>query len=588
MRYRYYLLLAFLFVIATQLRAQVNPPELLCIRDDSLFWEIPVNPCGPFQGYEIYFSNNGPAGPYTLLATITDAAQTAFFHSNQTNELRHYYMQSLFDCPGEPLLSSDTIDNQLPLAAPISSASVTGFFTGAAQSEVELTWPASPSPETVGYVIYRNTPQGTIPIDTVFNGLSYIDDQVDPTAATFTYYVLALDACGNISLFGDPHTTMLLDYSVSVCQQTAFLNWLTYEGWPDGVGSYEIWVSENGAPGQAVDTVPGNENFYALRGLTDQVDYIIGVRAIRPDGQAAAFSNTRSFSTEIVQPIRQLEVFNLTVNEDNLTEISWRWNTNAELTSAIVWVYERGDDIIQALVDYPLSTPQDVDPSLLLPKPVQDRRPFYFVETIDNCDTTARTPEVSPVFLQVKALAALRNQLIWEPLQLAGSEVGGYEIHRVDVNGNSQLIATVDTPVVSYVDEISSSDQQLATSCYFVTAVGSFRFAEDGSQIPLRSESNRACAEQDALIYVPNAFAPYGRNPEFKPVLVFGATLEEYTFQIFDRWGRQVFQTSDIGQGWNGRFEGQDLPAGVYVYRIFLQRPSGEQVEEKGSVMLLR
>ncbi len=66
-------------------------------------------------------------------------------------------------------------------------------------------------------------------------------------------------------------------------------------------------------------------------------------------------------------------------------------------------------------------------------------------------------------------------------------------------------------------------------------------------------------------IYVPNAFTPNGDyvNDSFGPV-VFGINPSEYKFQIFDRWGKQLFTTSDIHEQWNAENFKQD----VYVYKI--------------------
>jgi gliding motility-associated-like protein len=40
---------------------------------------------------------------------------------------------------------------------------------------------------------------------------------------------------------------------------------------------------------------------------------------------------------------------------------------------------------------------------------------------------------------------------------------------------------------------------------------------------------------------------------------------------IFDRWGNQIFMTTDMNEGWNGRVKGVGaiVQQDVYVYKIY-------------------
>lgn len=83
--------------------------------------------------------------------------------------------------------------------------------------------------------------------------------------------------------------------------------------------------------------------------------------------------------------------------------------------------------------------------------------------------------------------------------------------------------------------------------------------------------------------FVPNAFTPNGdgKNDEF---LVYG-DIQEVQMQIFNPWGELVFESSGIGQGWNGTYGGKRLNPGVFVYVI--EFCSGSKML-KGTVTLLR
>ena len=94
----------------------------------------------------------------------------------------------------------------------------------------------------------------------------------------------------------------------------------------------------------------------------------------------------------------------------------------------------------------------------------------------------------------------------------------------------------------------------------------------------------------DFEIYVPNAFSPNGDgvNDVFR-VEADGFRIEDIGYRIYDRWGGEVFSSSGIENGWDGKKAGKDCPGGVYVYKIIfsLDGVPGSQ-ERVGTVMLVR
>lgn len=94
-------------------------------------------------------------------------------------------------------------------------------------------------------------------------------------------------------------------------------------------------------------------------------------------------------------------------------------------------------------------------------------------------------------------------------------------------------------------------------------------------------------------LFIPNAFTPdmSGLNDLFRPVFR-DEEPEIYTLRIYNRWGQEIFESSDPGQGWDGTMKGAECPGDVYVYIIEYQvsqadQSSGMQVK-KGNFLLLR
>lgn len=90
-------------------------------------------------------------------------------------------------------------------------------------------------------------------------------------------------------------------------------------------------------------------------------------------------------------------------------------------------------------------------------------------------------------------------------------------------------------------------------------------------------------------VYIPNAFTPNadGLNDRFR--IGGGATLQDFSMKIFNRWGKQVFETNDPRNGWNGSFNGEPQPAGNYVYMIRFFRTDLQIAEQRtGTFQLMR
>ena len=89
-------------------------------------------------------------------------------------------------------------------------------------------------------------------------------------------------------------------------------------------------------------------------------------------------------------------------------------------------------------------------------------------------------------------------------------------------------------------------------------------------------------------IYFPNIFTPdeesnnlFGCHTSFD--------VEEFELTIFNRWGMQLWSTTDISQGWDGRrADGSPCPQGAYVYRYYLRATDGTFDNGIGTVTLLR
>lgn len=92
---------------------------------------------------------------------------------------------------------------------------------------------------------------------------------------------------------------------------------------------------------------------------------------------------------------------------------------------------------------------------------------------------------------------------------------------------------------------------------------------------------------QSSAISMPNAFSPGpGPNGLFKVAHAGVASLK--SFRVYNRWGVKVYESKDINEGWNGTFNGQSQPMGVYIYTVEAINNEGKPFVQNGNVTLIR
>lgn len=88
-------------------------------------------------------------------------------------------------------------------------------------------------------------------------------------------------------------------------------------------------------------------------------------------------------------------------------------------------------------------------------------------------------------------------------------------------------------------------------------------------------------------VALPSAFTPNGDGVN-DVLYVRGNAISSIHLLIYDRKGRQVFESENIQIGWNGMYNGAYLPPDTYVYVLSVSFTYGLSVTKKGSIVLIR
>lgn len=109
--------------------------------------------------------------------------------------------------------------------------------------------------------------------------------------------------------------------------------------------------------------------------------------------------------------------------------------------------------------------------------------------------------------------------------------------------------------------------------------------------------SDGVCSDQASVVIhvlneapelvIPNVFTPNNDlvNDVFR---VRGSNITDFRAVIYDRWGLELFNWSDVAQGWDGKVNGNTCNDGTYFYIISCKDADHNDIKKQGSFTLLR
>jgi gliding motility-associated-like protein len=181
----------------------------------------------------------------------------------------------------------------------------------------------------------------------------------------------------------------------------------------------------------------------------------------------------------------------------------------------------------------------------------------------------------------------------------------GPDIDFIILRDYEQLYKQLDDPIV-FIDKTESGWQNVNSwmwdfgdNSLGYDSIGYHSYQNIGTYfVTLTIETDYNCidtltkkvviAEYD--IFIPNAFTPSPNdnlNEDFKP---YGIGIDEFSMNIYTRWGEKIFSNSNIEDSWNGKYNNtnNDCTAGIYLYKITVKDIFGAIHKYEGQVLLIR
>lgn len=147
---------------------------------------------------------------------------------------------------------------------------------------------------------------------------------------------------------------------------------------------------------------------------------------------------------------------------------------------------------------------------------------------------------------------------------------------------NEELILNAAHPLASqYLWNTNATDSSLnitTAGIYAVAVANACGVAMDEIIVDFKD-----CAD---VIFVPNAFTP--NRDRLNDVLLAKAyfRVEEFEFNIYNRYGQLIFSTKSLSKGWDGTINNQPATPGQYVWTVRYKR-NDKIFTQKGTVLLI-
>ena len=539
--------------------------------------------------YDVY--KEYPTGVWNIIGTTTAPTYTWNDTINVCEAVINYRVQTgdLSGC-----ISSSSTDGDLfrDITRPTVSALDTASLDPFNPSQVSVSWLPSPSGDVVGYIIYHFNGASWDSIGSVIgiNASYFLDNNPAAEFASQRYSIAAYDSCRNISNIGTLHNTLFVTAKLDVCRSAIDLRWNPYINMVNGVGQYNIYVSENGGPFTFLASVPGTNITYSHVTLTNNSEYCYYIQAqgntssrTASSNQACEIANLLTLPTfsylkkATVIDLRRVVVECLVDTAGNPDVSKYKlqraFDKNGPFTTVGAITYS-GIPII-TFNDFSART---------------DQYSYYYrVITVDSCSNDVLISNLGrTILLTGQPDFNLVNELKWNFYEEWLGNVSKYSLFRsVDGLWSPTPIATMNNGILDYNDDVAALYLYPNYSGKFCYRIEAYEGSGNTYGFTDTSVSNIFCLIQEPHLFIPSAFTPSGKNPVFKPEFIY-IEAKNYFFVVFNRWGQRIYETRIPGEGWDGTYDGIIAPEGTYVYSVRIFGTNGQEIEKSGSVTLLR
>lgn len=463
---------------------------------------------------------------------------------------------------------------------------------------VSISWEPFAVKDLSYYIIFRNDlpPFGTwLRIDTVpGNVLNYEDVSKLANEKVVSYRIQAVDSCdkGGLGGYQFAFETIFLDtIRFDYCDTSISLSWNPMEDFDPPVQGYEIYEFDTTTKQSVLIDIVQESSYEYTWSFQPDSTYCYYIRAFNAQNKT---SSSCIQCKQIDRPDQPdyLNFIKASVDTSTNNSIILTINVDTDPFGTKCIIYRKTD---QGAPYDSITTIPIIDNNPIIYNDhdveVSTEDYYYKIIIIDECNHRTYLPdnENHTIHLSGYSVDKTTNILNWNFYESTVAEVLEYRLIRL-INDTVNTVITLSSSTNNYEDDISQFWESGGRFSYLVEA----RIKLDTSPPEIDSLSvfsNETNVAQISGIIMPNAFTPNfdGINDTYGPVNYFPDEGADFIFLIYNRWGQKIYETTNITNAyWDGNFEGQPSPTGVFIYYLYYSPSENQQFEEKGTFTLLR
>ena len=550
----------------------------------------PTNSTSASNWYKIY--QEYPLGTWTLIDSVPYGRE--YYRDTITicNDTVNYRVTNdNIGCTSISSVDGSNFTDVIPPYEPV----IRNISVDTSNNLATVSWDRSNPDDIEGYIILKFISGGWVPIDTIYgiNNTTYSYLLSNAGGESECYGIAAIDSCWygtplspNTSSMSSSHCSIFLESSYAACSKQIELTWNAYTNWKSGVDNYYVYYNINGGTNVLAGTTSSTN--FTLNNVNADSTYCFVIKSVSGDFNDTANSNKECVFTSypLISDTNYLQT--VTVLSENQIQIRIYTPSYNTINGYNIFRSDNnGSSFI--FIGYANNTGNPIvfnDNNVF----ANEQTYIYKAIAVDSCNniTDKESNIGNSILLTTTSNSGdYKINLDWSDYQKWNGDVKEFQIFRKLGINPPVLIASVPFNTYSYQDDISAfySSSDDGKFCYYIEAVenvNQFGFSET-------SKSNISCTSPDYLIYIPNTFTPNddGLNDEFLPIIGF-ANYNKYTFRVYNRIGSEIFITTDINEGWDGKHKNKNVPVGVYVYNILIEDSQGTPIQKNGTILILK
>jgi gliding motility-associated-like protein len=448
-------------------------------------------------------------------------------------------------------------------------------------ASVSFTFQSVAAPDFTNYKVYYNY-SGGIPSNStnvfVNTDTVFVHTNINTLLNPYSYAVSSVDVCGNMSDTSITHTTVEL--TARPLTNSIGLKWTPYVGFA-AIKQYEVWRNnpDSGTNFVKLVSLNSNQTQYIDNTAKCFTNYLYKIKTVSGiDNSIVSWSDTSGATPVYLTNLPGTDIFTATVVNNDYVLLQWM-KRDADLRFKYM-VYRMRDD------ENTYTYYKEVTDTFLIDHNVDVALHCYSYVIYLKDDCGGLSMESNPARTILLKVRLEPNDLLkYDPFVSFNNYsywVNGVSKNRVDFRydntGMFSGIADLSPSDTTYLHKYNNLLQR--DYCYRITAF------ENGGNLAT-SQSNIACIETKPIMYAPTAFTINNDNLNER-FIIKGVFIETFHLVIYDRWGKAVFETSDLEKGWDGDIDGKPAAPGVYVYIAEGTGRKGQPAVLQGSITLLR